>query len=90
MANRAANLLLLAEERAKKTALIFDDEHITFEQLANRVRTSAAELAELGVRKGSRVGIMMPSSPEFIVIQQALFLLGAAIIYLFGPKTCAT
>lgn len=79
MANRAANLLLLAEERAKKTALIFDDEHITFEQLANRVRTSAAELAELGVRKGSRVGIMMPSSPEFIVIQQALFMLGAVV-----------
>lgn len=79
MANRAAHLFVLAEERAGKTALIFEGERITFEQLANRVRATAAGLAELGVRKGSRVGLMMSSSPDFIVVQQALFMLGAVV-----------
>ena len=72
-------MFLLAEERGDRIALIFEGERITFGQLAERVRATAAGLATLGVQKGSRVGIMMPSSPDFIVVQQALFMLGAVV-----------
>lgn len=72
-------MFLLAKERGDRIALIFEGERITFGQLADRVRVTAAGLATLGVQKGSRVGIMMPSSPDFIVVQQALFMLGAVV-----------
>ena len=79
MANRAAHLFTIAGQNPDKTALIFEGERISFADLARRVRSAAGGLAALGVEPGSHVGIMIPSSPDFIVVQQALFVLGAVV-----------
>lgn len=79
MANRAAHLFAQASERPGAVALVCEDETISFAALADRVRAAAGALAVLGVGKGSHVGIWLPSCPDFIVIQQALFMLGAIV-----------
>ena len=79
MANRAAHLFASAERHGGKPAIVFDGGAITFAELARKVRAAAATLAADGIGKGSRAGLMMPSDPDFIVVQQALFALGAVV-----------
>ncbi len=79
MTNRAAHLFASAERHGDKVAIHFEGEAISFRELADRVRVAAAALAERGIGKGSHVGIMIPSHPDFIVVQQALFALGAVV-----------
>jgi long-chain acyl-CoA synthetase len=79
VANRAAHLLARAQSHGSKTAIVFEGERLSFADLADRVRASAAGLASLGIGAGARVGIMIPSSPDFVIVQQALFMLGATV-----------
>ncbi|MGE4303185.1 MAG: class I adenylate-forming enzyme family protein [Novosphingobium sp.] len=79
MTNRAEALLARADETPASPALIIGDTIITYRMLAARVRTAAGGLEALGVAQGDHVGIWLPSTPDFIVIQQALFLLGAVV-----------
>ena len=75
--NRSAQLFARAAEHGAKTALIFGEERIDYATLAQRVRTAAAQLHAIGVGQHDRVGVMMPNTPDFIIVQQALFLIGA-------------
>lgn len=77
MPNLANHLLERAREQPDKIALIYEDESLTFAALANRVLQAAGGLAAAGVTAGTHVGLMMPASPAFIFVQQALFSLGA-------------
>lgn len=79
MANRAAALLSRAEVHPDKVALVFEGTSYSFGELARRVREAAGGLARLGIGCGMHVGIMLPSSPDFIIVQQALFALGAVV-----------
>jgi long-chain acyl-CoA synthetase len=79
MANRAAALFQRAGECPDKPAIVFDGEAVSFAELAGMVRSAAGGLAALGVGQGSRAGILLPACPEFVVVQQALFALGAVI-----------
>ena len=79
MANRAAHLFASAARHPDKVAIRFDNEAISFTALADRVRSAAAVLAERKIGRGTHVGIMFPNCPEFIVVQQALFALGAVV-----------
>lgn len=79
MANRASHLFHWAEQTPQATALIFDGHATSFAALADDVRRTAGALASIGISKGSHVGIWLPACPEFITVQQALFMLGAAI-----------
>ncbi|MEL0253102.1 MAG: AMP-binding protein [Novosphingobium sp.] len=77
--NRARHLLERAHDSGNRTAIVYGHARITFSELAERVFLAAGALRELGIGPGSRVGIMVPSEPEFIVVQQALFMLGATV-----------
>jgi len=79
MGNRARHLFFQAAHDPDGVAIVFEDETITFANLAARVRQSAAGLAMLGIAQGAHVGIWLPSTSDFIVIQQALFQLGAVV-----------
>ena len=79
MANRAAHLFASAARHPDKAAIWFEGEAISFGELADRVRFAAALLAARNIRHGTHVGIMLPNNPDFIVIQQALFALGAVV-----------
>ncbi len=79
MANRSAHLFDRARECPEKTAIVFGDAHINFGELADRTKAVAGALVLAGVRQGQHVGILIPSSPDFIVVEQALFAIGAVI-----------
>jgi long-chain acyl-CoA synthetase len=79
MANRAAHLVRKAADTPDAAALIFDGAHMTFADLASKARAAAGVLSGLGVRKGDHVGLWLPSTPDFIIAEQALFLLGAVV-----------
>lgn len=79
MSNRVAALFRRVSREPNATALIFGDVRMSFAELLERVRQTAGALSALGIRQGDRVGLWLPSTPEFITAQQALFLLGAVV-----------
>ena len=79
MSNRAQHVFDREKDCPDKAAIVFEGKTYTFARLAGLVRQVAGGLAHLGITKGSRVGIMIASSPDFIIVQQALFTLGAII-----------
>lgn len=79
MHNRVHGLLRQAATHGGKTAIHFENRNISFAELAEAVFDAAGGLKSLGIGHGTRVGIMLPSQPEAVIIQQALFLLGATV-----------
>lgn len=70
-------------------ALIAHDERgdrrvFTYAQLLSAVETVAAALRSLGVKKGDRVAIYMPTMPEAIVAMLATTRIGAAHLVVFA------
>jgi long-chain acyl-CoA synthetase len=50
-----------------RPATAFFGKRLTYRQLASLVREAAAMLAGLGVRKGDRVGLLLPNCPQYII-----------------------
>lgn len=75
--NRAVALFHHAEEQPTKTAIVDAGRQISFASLASKVREMAGEMAALGIVQGDRVGVMLPNGADFVITQQALFMLGA-------------
>jgi acetyl-CoA synthetase len=72
----------VANGRGTHTALIYFNERgekqsFTFAELLDRVTRTAAALRGLGLRKGDRLTIYMPTSPEAIVLMLATVRIGA-------------
>lgn len=63
-----------------KTAIDFLGSRITYRKLAEKVRTLAAALQELGVKSGIRVGIFMPNCPQFIISYYAILKAGGTVV----------
>ncbi|NTV63189.1 MAG: long-chain fatty acid--CoA ligase [Oscillochloris sp.] len=53
---------------------------LSYRQLDDLVDRMAAALAELGVCKGDRVGVMLPNSPHYIITFFAAMRLGAIVV----------
>lgn len=51
----------------EKTAVIHKDREISFGELAERADVLATALAGIGIRKGDKVALLLPNSPEFII-----------------------
>ncbi|MDO8689625.1 MAG: AMP-binding protein, partial [Dehalococcoidia bacterium] len=64
-----------------KTALIYEDQRISYKELNQRVDALAASLASLGVGKGDRVAIDLVNCPEQIVAYFAASKLGGNIAW---------
>jgi long-chain acyl-CoA synthetase len=78
---------LLRSSAAKwpfRIAIIFDALEITFSELLTLAERLAAALAGLGVKKGDRVAIHLPNSPQFAVAYYAT-LLNGAVFTPFSP-----
>ncbi|MBI4521595.1 MAG: AMP-binding protein, partial [Gemmatimonadetes bacterium] len=80
-----------------RTALIYINERgerllLTYSQLLHEVRRIAAALRGLGLRKGDRVTIYMPTSPEAILLMLATVRIGAihSVVFAgFGARALA-
>lgn len=68
-----------------QTALAYRGQHITFAAYARAVDAIAARLAGLGVRQGSKVGLLMIPSPQYVYSLFATARLGAAYL-VFNAK----
>jgi acyl-coenzyme A synthetase/AMP-(fatty) acid ligase len=56
-----------ARELPDKTAIIFHDTVLSYRELNDTVNRAANALLGLGVRKGDRVGLMLPRIPELVI-----------------------
>ena len=63
-----------------KAALNFYGTETTFWELRCRVLRLANALARLGVRKGDRVGLHLPTSPPYVIAYHAVLSLGAVVV----------
>jgi long-chain acyl-CoA synthetase len=80
VSNRAEALVRHARSRSDKVALIFEGERWTYARLLQDVRSYAAGLAEVGLRRGQKLGLMLETSPAFILLEYAAFMLGAVVV----------
>jgi acyl-CoA synthetase (AMP-forming)/AMP-acid ligase II len=78
------DIIKLLEEKAKripdKPAIFFKDTTITFHELRDKVFTLACGLKNLGVKTGTKVGIYLPSCPEYIISYLAIWFLGGIAV----------
>jgi long-chain acyl-CoA synthetase len=63
-----------------RVALRYGSGHFTYGQLEREVGRIAGGLAELGVRAGDRVAVMLPNRPEYFVAAHAVWRLGAVLV----------
>ncbi|MCX4095584.1 AMP-binding protein [Nocardia sp. alder85J] len=81
-----------AGERAGQLAVVYEGDNgqrrtLTFAELDAEVRRFAANLRELGVRRGDRVALFMPVVPEAAVAFLAIATLGAVSVPTFSGYT---
>lgn len=74
----------LLEETAKKypdkVCTIFKGGKITYREMDEITDRLAAGLHSLGVRKGDRVGLFIPNTPQFVMAFYAILKLGAVVV----------
>ena len=78
--NQDAGLLAHARARPEHVALRQGDEVRTYAELDDRARRVAHALADLGVRHGDRVAVMVPNSFEFFEAVHGSGRLGAVVV----------
>ncbi len=69
-----------AEQWGERTALITEQERLTYSELTGLVDRYARALVSAGVGKGVRVGVLMENSPEWIALLFAVTGLGAVLV----------
>jgi len=61
-------------------AIVFYDHPITYRELNDAVNRFANALIELGVKKGDRVGLLLPNSPQTIIAYYGALKAGAIVV----------
>lgn len=86
-------LFWFLEESARKypemPCTIFKGAKISYREMNTITNRLAAGLAALGVKKGDRVGIFMPNTPQFVMAFFAILKLGAVVVAinpLYSPR----
>ena len=70
------------KERPDAAALIFKGRRITWRELDSLSDACASAFAELGIRRGDRVALLLPNCPQFAIAQFAIWKLGAVVVAL--------
>jgi long-chain acyl-CoA synthetase len=80
----AVPLTYFLEESARKyptvACTIFKGARISYAEMNRLTDRLAAGLASLGVKKGDRVGIFIPNTPQFVIAYFAILKLGAVVV----------
>ncbi|WP_257350407.1 long-chain-fatty-acid--CoA ligase [Pseudalkalibacillus decolorationis] len=69
-----------AHQYGEQTALIYQDERITFNELKDRVDRLAGAWNKLGISKGERIGLMVTNHPTYVYSYYASQKLGATVV----------
>jgi fatty-acyl-CoA synthase len=87
---RFADLLLMAADRdPDREAVVFPENRLTYGELADRAMAAARNLHGLGIRPGSKIGILMPNCLEYVELLFGASLLGAVMVPInsrFAPR----
>ena len=78
--NLANTLLRRAELNPERRALIFEDQELSYAELADRVRRQASLLSDSGVCAGDRVGFLGFNQPAFLETLYATNAIGAIFV----------
>jgi long-chain acyl-CoA synthetase len=73
---------LAARNWGDHPATIFLDETLSWREIKRQSERLAAGLVELGVKKGDRVGLMLPNCPQFVIAYYGLLRTGATLVNL--------
>lgn len=87
--NVASSLALRATSDPERPFLISESGVLTYAEVDGQSDALAAALANLGVERGDRVALVLPSCPEFVVTVFAVAKLGAVVVPL-NPRQPAT
>ncbi|MHA2158234.1 MAG: AMP-binding protein [Candidatus Thorarchaeota archaeon] len=66
-----------AADYPENIACIYADEEITYPELKDKVDRLASAFVDLGLKKGSTIASVLPSCPEFIIVDYACMKIGA-------------
>ncbi|HBX69054.1 MAG TPA: long-chain fatty acid--CoA ligase [Chloroflexi bacterium] len=69
-----------AEKYPDKPCTIFKGAIITYKEMNEITDRMAAALADLGVKKGDRVGIFMPNTPQFVMAYFGILKAGGVVV----------
>ena len=73
-------LRIAASDVPDKPAAAFMGRQLTFAEIKERADRFSTALANLGVAKGDRIGIMLPNCPQYIVAVFGILRLGAIVV----------
>ncbi|MGE5544737.1 MAG: long-chain-fatty-acid--CoA ligase [Bacillota bacterium] len=68
--------------RPDMAAIDFYGAEITFNELYHKVTRFANVLVEQGIKKGDRVGILLPNCPQFVIAYWGILMAGAIVVNL--------
>ena len=68
-----------ARQRPGYPALIFNGAQMSYEQLEHLSNAFAHSLMDLNVKKGDRVALLLPNSPQFLICQLGAWKIGAIV-----------
>ncbi len=69
-----------AKEKGKNTAFSFFGNKFSYTQLLEHVDSAASFLKGLGIEKGSRINLMLPNIPQFVVMFFAIQKIGCTVV----------
>jgi long-chain acyl-CoA synthetase len=67
-----------------RPCLDFLDKHYSYDEVADLVTRAAAGLQQLGVTKGTRIGLFLPNTPYYVIMYYAILQIGAVVVN-FNP-----
>ncbi len=73
-------VLASAAEFGQQTAVIAEEQRLTYQQLVHSAGALATGLADLGIRRGDRVALLLPNCPQFVISYLAITALGALAV----------
>lgn len=85
----AAFLCEIAIRNPDRTALVFEGSTITYGALARQIDEAKARLTGLGLGPGNRIGIALPTGPDYVVQAIAALDVGAVVVPLYDSAPAA-
>jgi long-chain acyl-CoA synthetase len=68
------------KKKPHKTAIIFQGERYSYQQVLDRVQRLSGALIDLGINQGDRVAILLKNSPQYIISYYAIARIGAVCV----------
>ena len=69
-----------AENFAEVTAIDFFGKTYTYEEIGKQVNAAAKGLQNIGVNKGTRVALLLPNCPQFVISYFAILKIGGVVV----------